>query len=453
MLMPASAEFVAICQSQLLLLTQSWRITLGAVYLAEEWSGGETPKLVAIAAVPTLEAATAALQRLAQSTREAGSPLPPSLSGQDLSAEMNLLLQPPPRPRLEESLPSPAYLTTLHPYQLVLPLVHEEIVLGFLVTERNDRPWLEIEQQELDPVAKTLTLACVVDQRAQWLDYQQRQQVHQRQHRQDVMDNLIHQFRNPLTALRTFGKLLLRRLATTDANRDVASSIVRESDRLQELLKQLEGAVDPPEVVELALPGAMAPLALGPATGEDGPVPTLDVLGTGGLQLEISALEDILQPVLASAQAIAQEKNQSFQVAIPQGLAAIQVDRSALREVLSNLIDNAIKYTPPGGTIQVQVFQEPHQLALRVSDNGPGIPREDLPRLFERHYRGVQAHTEVPGTGLGLAIARELIHQMQGEIQVFSPPQLEGWIAQDLDPVPTHGTTLLVTLPIVTEDA
>ncbi|OUC14311.1 MAG: hypothetical protein B0A82_12525 [Alkalinema sp. CACIAM 70d] len=455
MLMPASAEFVAICQSQLLLLTQSLGITLGAVYLAEDWAGGDTPKLVAIAAVPSLEAATATLQRLANTSSDLGAPLPPSLAGQELSPEMNRLgQQPQPQPALSspqaplDDLLTHVSLTTLHPHQLVLPLVHDEIVLGFLVTERNDRPWLEIEQQKLEPVANTLTLACVVDQRAQWLDYQQRQQLHNRQNRQEVMDNLIHQFRNPLTALRTFGKLLLKRLATTDANRDVAASIVRESDRLQELLKQLEGTVAPLEVVEVALPAPMPSLAIGPATEGEKEV-ALDVLGTGGIQLETCALESILNPIIISAQAIAQDKNQIFQADFAQPLPLVKVDRSALREVFSNLIDNAIKYTPAGGEIHVRMTQEAQQIAFRVSDNGPGIPAEDLPRLFERHYRGVQAYTEVPGTGLGLAIARELIHQMHGEIQVFSPPQSEGWISQDLDQLPSHGTTLLVTLPIV----
>jgi signal transduction histidine kinase len=63
----------------------------------------------------------------------------------------------------------------------------------------------------------------------------------------------------------------------------------------------------------------------------------------------------------------------------------------------------------------------PHHQAIIVADTGPGIPPEDLQHLFTRHYRGVQAQTEIPGTGLGLAIAQELMHQMQGEIQLFSP--------------------------------
>ncbi|MHC5832735.1 MAG: sensor histidine kinase, partial [Nostoc sp.] len=92
----------------------------------------------------------------------------------------------------------------------------------------------------------------------------------------------------------------------------------------------------------------------------------------------------------------------------------------ALREVLNNIIDNALKYTPTGGKILIQAGPEKANFqGIVISDNGPGIPPQDFEHLGERHYRGVQAQTEIPGTGLGLAIAKQLIEQMQGEIEVF----------------------------------
>jgi len=97
--------------------------------------------------------------------------------------------------------------------------------------------------------------------------------------------------------------------------------------------------------------------------------------------------------------------------------------------VFSNLIDNALKYTP-SGKIYIQAGLEQSHLQGAISDTGPGIPPEDLEHIFERHYRGVQSSSEIPGTGLGLAIAKDLIEQMQGEIQVFSPaslPALSYW--------------------------
>jgi signal transduction histidine kinase len=105
-------------------------------------------------------------------------------------------------------------------------------------------------------------------------------------------------------------------------------------------------------------------------------------------------------------------------------LPQVRANPKELREVLSNLIDNALKYTPAGGKIYIQSGLEQDRMqGIAISDTGMGIPPQDLEHMFERHYRGEKADSEIPGTGLGLAIAKELIEQMQGKIQVFSPAQ------------------------------
>ena len=81
--------------------------------------------------------------------------------------------------------------------------------------------------------------------------------------------------------------------------------------------------------------------------------------------------------------------------------------------------------------------------AIAILDNGPGIPSQDLTQLFKRHFRGVQASGTLPGSGLGLAIAHDLVTQMNGEIQAFSPAHQSGLIGAD---VPA-GTAFLVWLP------
>ena len=88
-------------------------------------------------------------------------------------------------------------------------------------------------------------------------------------------------------------------------------------------------------------------------------------------------------------------------------------------------------------------------VAVAVSDTGFGITPQDLEHLFERHYRGEKANTEIPGTGLGLAIARDLVRQMQGEIEVFSPLNPE-WLPSAAAPLyPTdRGTTFVLWLPL-----
>jgi two-component system phosphate regulon sensor histidine kinase PhoR len=97
------------------------------------------------------------------------------------------------------------------------------------------------------------------------------------------------------------------------------------------------------------------------------------------------------------------------------------VDEDALDQVLENLIDNALKYTPAGGRIGVRCWSENGQVHLEVTDSGIGIPEHDLPRIFERFYRVDKARSrELGGTGLGLSIVKHLIQAMQGTIQAAS---------------------------------
>jgi signal transduction histidine kinase len=183
----------------------------------------------------------------------------------------------------------------------------------------------------------------------------------------------------------------------------VASNILRESEHLKELLQQLDSSLGPSETP--VLPGQLSPLSLPPSSS---------------MQLQPCALPAILEPILANAAEIAQEKQLSFQAYIPPQLPLAMASSGALREVLGNLIDNALKYTPSGG-IEVQVQPLPHQLSIAISDTGLGIAAADLPNLFQRSYRGAQAQGQIPGTGLGLSIAKELVEQMGGTIEVSSP--------------------------------
>jgi signal transduction histidine kinase len=141
---------------------------------------------------------------------------------------------------------------------------------------------------------------------------------------------------------------------------------------------------------------------------------------------------------------VAQEKPLALHTEFAAIVPLVNANASALREVLSNLIDNAVKYTPAGGEVHIRLVVESGQVAVWVTDNGAGIPDGDLAQLFQRHFRGVQAATEIPGTGLGLSIARELVQQMQGEIQVFSPLRSAGWLGDRLPE--SRGVTFVVTL-------
>lgn len=321
------------------------------------------------------------------------------------------------------------------PEQLVLPLIQDDVVLGLLVVAREQH-WNASEQAQIQQVADTLAIACVMDQRSQWLANASYQQRLLQSDRRQTLSNLMHQFRSPLTALRTLGKLLTKRFADDEQNRPLAESIVQQSDRLEELLQQFDGAVD---IGEAALEAGESEHQALPALL---PAPEHPSLSVEDLKLQPCWVDEILSPLLNAELGVMDEKQLHLSVHIPEDLPPVRADAAALREVLGNLIDNAFKYTPTEGEVRVQVQRTQADTArtqmIAVSDNGPGIPAEDLEHVFERHYRGVQAETDIPGTGLGLAIARNLIEQMQGQIEVFSPA---------IDTQEKSGSTFLVTLP------
>ncbi|AFY33763.1 histidine kinase [Calothrix sp. PCC 7507] len=439
--MSASSDFVALCREQIVLLTQGLGASLSAVYLTQELVEAPTgeAKLIPVVIYPE----TAVLKP--------GEELNEATARKQLDVRKILVL-PQHQGKLlaagTESSDSSQKSETQQEYllsgnQIVLPLIHEGVMMGLLVTGREDRAWNEQEQSQIQRIAQTLAIACILDQRRAWLQHQLHQQQILQEQQRDLLDNLLHQFRNPLTALRTFGKLLLKRLRTGDPNRNVADNIVRESDRLKELLLKFDQVIDLTEadLATLSLPQNEVFVE---ATFPKETKPALLLPGTGEQETEC-ALADLLAPLLVSAKAIAQERNLQLKAKIPRSLPRVRANIKALQEVLSNIIDNALKYTPAGGKILIQVGREKANLqGIAISDTGPGIPPEDLEHLGERHYRGVQAQTEIPGTGLGLAIAKQLIEQMQGEIEVFSPA-----INSNITSPDTPGTTFIIWLPEV----
>ncbi|MGB3237625.1 MAG: HAMP domain-containing sensor histidine kinase [Geitlerinemataceae cyanobacterium] len=430
MLASTSSEFVALCREQTALLTQGLGASIGVVYLTEKLLGGEGNKPVAIVVEPE----TAAVE-LPDETYSPQTTLPLLPGTESVSASASFA-EAPPSPSNENS-------DWWQKHQLIVPLVHEGVFMGFLVTRRSDRPWIATEQAQIERIARTIAIACFLDRRSRWWErnYQQQQQLQTEQ--RDILHSLLHQFRNPLAALKIFGKLLLKRVQPGDASRDFAASIVTESDRLNELVQQFKETLDAeygdlvlPRSIELETESELEHLKLLPASEEE---------------LSTVSVFSILDPLVRSAVAIADDRDLAFSCHLPTDLPLIRVNPQALREVLSNLIDNALKYTPAGGRVEIQAGVRSRNLretevGIAVSDTGYGIPPQDLEHLFERGYRGEKAEGEIPGTGLGLAIARELVERMEGEIQGFSPAQ-PPWEIADF-PVGV-GTTFVVWLPSV----
>src|SRR5205823_3574329 len=121
----------------------------------------------------------------------------------------------------------------------------------------------------------------------------------------------------------------------------------------------------------------------------------------------------------------AEGKNQLLEARPPSAAAnedlAAWADEEAVNQILDNLIDNALKYTPPGGRIGVRWRAENGEVCLEVEDTGIGIPEQDLPRIFERFYRVDKARSrELGGTGLGLSIVKHLVYGLHGSVHATS---------------------------------
>jgi two-component system OmpR family sensor kinase/two-component system sensor histidine kinase BaeS len=121
----------------------------------------------------------------------------------------------------------------------------------------------------------------------------------------------------------------------------------------------------------------------------------------------------------------AKEKGIALNIETESGLSAVVADPQRIEQVIGNLLDNALRYTPEGGCVVVRVARQAEHLELSVSDSGPGVPDADLPHLFDRFWRGEKSRTRAMGggTGLGLAIVRQLIEAQGGEVFARNLPE------------------------------
>jgi len=158
-------------------------------------------------------------------------------------------------------------------------------------------------------------------------------------------------------------------------------------------------------------------------------------LEAGGLRLETAAVDAgaVAHAAVEAAQMRVGE-GASLQLHVAAGLPTIESDAGRLRQVLDNLLDNAIKYSPNGGPVELRVDADDRCIRFAVTDHGVGIPATELSRIFEKFYRLDPHQTRgVSGSGLGLYVCRELVERMDGRIFVSS--------------IPGHGSTFTIELP------
>lgn len=224
------------------------------------------------------------------------------------------------------------------------------------------------------------------------------------QTRREFVANVSHELRTPLTNVKSYAETLASADdLPTELQQQFLGVIINEADRMTRIVQDLL---------------------------------TLSKFDYGKMEMNISrfpfskALRDVYEAVAIDAK----NHRHALTLQAPEGLPEVNGDRERIEQVLMNVVSNAIKYTPDGGSIAITAGVSGQAVWARVADNGIGIPEKDLPRLFERFYRVDKARSrESGGTGLGLSIAREILNQHKGDIRVES--------------VYGQGTTVTVTLP------
>ena len=124
----------------------------------------------------------------------------------------------------------------------------------------------------------------------------------------------------------------------------------------------------------------------------------------------------VITSVVSDFESIVAAKELKLRVTVAPAAASIVVDAAKMHDILRNLIENAINYTPNGGTVEITADAGDGMYRFAVQDTGPGIPADDLTRVFERFYRVDKARARPGGTGLGLSIVKNLTHVLGGEV-------------------------------------
>ena len=208
--------------------------------------------------------------------------------------------------------------------------------------------------------------------------------------RREFFANLSHELRTPLTAILAYSETLLAgAIDDRENNTRFIEKLHKHASHMSELISDISDLS--------AIESGSVKLSLGPVR-----------------------LKSVVSEVIALTEARRMNCDVTFAVLVPESLM-VQADRTRLEQVLHNLIDNAVKFNRPSGSVTVSAEENGSRATIHVEDTGAGIAASDLPRVFERLYRTDKSRSrKVEGTGLGLAIVKHLVQAHGGEVSVTS---------------------------------
>jgi len=289
------------------------------------------------------------------------------------------------------------------PHILAIPLQSKKAELGVVVIIRFGTPIFTRDHINFAEFMSSQISSMILRQERESMINQLQEHIQTLQIQDDFISTLSHELKNPIGFIKGYTTTLLRQDTSwsIENQNEFLQIIDQETDRLKELIDNLLDS---------------SRLQSGKTT----------------LNIQLLRIDALLNDVISHARI--HHPDLQINLDIRQELPMLKGDPRRLKQVFDNLVSNAAKYAP-GKPLLFRIYKEPQGITIDVKDSGPGIPKKDLEKVFERFYRSEAHNQDTRGSGLGLFICKKIVEAHQGQINATSPPG--------------KGTTIHVFLPFI----